>query len=293
MIERRTVLARLAGAALLPLVPACAAGAGATRKDEWAAAMAALEAESGGRLGVAFLDAGTGTRFAWRGDERFPMCSTFKFLLAAAILFRVDRGLERLDRPVAVEKDDLVAYSPFAKTRVGASATVAELTEATLQRSDNAAANLLLAPLGGPQGLTRWLRGVGDPVTRLDRIEPAMNDVKGADPRDTTTPAAMVADLDRFLLGDVLSPASRARLLAWMKGNLTGDGRIRAGVPAGWTVADKTGTCGRGSYNDVGLVQPPGRPPMLLAIYMAGGGLEGAAAEAIHARITKALLASG
>ncbi|QPQ54467.1 class A beta-lactamase [Allosphingosinicella flava] len=292
MIERRTILGGLASAALLATVPACAAKKPAKTGNKLGDAMAALERESGGRLGLAWLDKASGERSGWRGGERFAMCSSFKFLLAAATLARVDKGVETLDRAISIAKTDMVPNSPFSEGRVGGSATVAELCQATVQRSDNAAANLLLAPLGGPPAFTRYLRAAGDPVTRLDRIEPQMNDMKGSDPRDTTTPDAMVGNLGRFLIGDALTPASRARLLAWMNGNLTGDGRIRAGVPKGWTVADKTGTSGHGNYNDVALIQPPGRAPILLAIYLAETPLEWAAAEAIHARATRAVLAS-
>ena len=293
MVGRRDVLGGLASAAMLAALPLRAAAATKpARAENLARIIAALEKESGGRLGVAVLDKAGTASFAWRGGERFAMCSTFKALLAAATLDRVDRGLERLDRAIPVGRGDLVHHSPFAETRVGGSATVAELCEATVQRSDNAAANLLLAPMGGPEGFTRFMRESGDAVTRLDRIEPFMNDVKGADPRDTTTPDAMVASLDRFLLGDALKPASRARLLAWMIGNKTGDGRIRAGVPHGWTVADKTGTGGQGSYNDIGLIQPPGRAPLLIAIYIAESPLDWDPAEEILAKVTRAIVAS-
>jgi beta-lactamase class A len=238
------------------------------------------------------LDKATGARFAHRGDERFAMCSTFKFLLAAATLNRADRGGERLDRRIPIRRRDLVANSPVTERLVGRSATVAELCEATLTTSDNAAANLLLAPIGGPGPFTRWLRGIGDPTTRLDRTEPTMNMVSGADPRDTTTPAAMTADLDRILLGNVLRPASRQRLNAWMLNNRTGGNRIRAGVPAGWRVADKTGTSGHGNVNDIGLILPPGRAPLLISIYLAeASALPAREAERIIERTTRAVIA--
>jgi beta-lactamase class A len=294
MIERRTILTGMAGAALLAAVPACAAKKGAKAAPfggrSLTDSIAALERQSGGRLGVVVLDKAGGARFDWRGDERFAMCSTFKFLLSAATLLRVDRGQERLDRHLPIEAEDIMPTSPVTEKLVGTGATVGELCKATLQRSDNAAANLLLHPIGGPAAFTRLLRAVGDPVTRLDRIEPLMNDVKGRDPRDTTTPIAMTDDLDRFLLGDLLSPQSRARLMAWMVGNKTGDNRIRAGVPKGWEVADKTGTSGQGNFNDIGLIRPPGRAPLLISIYLADTPLEWAAAERILAEATRAVV---
>jgi beta-lactamase class A len=292
MLDRRMFMAGAAGAAMLAALPLQAKKTRAFGSRRLADAIAALDRESGGRLGVSVLDKATGARFAWRGAERFAMCSTFKFPLSAATLYRVDRGLERLDRRVAVAKSDMVPNSPVTEKRVGGHATVAELCEATITLSDNAAANLLLAPLGGPAGFTRFMRAVGDPATRLDRTEPQMNGVlPGGDPRDTTTPDAMTDGIDRFLLGNVLKPASRAELLAWMNATKTGAGRIRAGVPSAWTLAHKTGTSGRGHYNDVGLIQPSGRAPILLSIYLADSTLESDPAEAILARATRAIVA--
>jgi beta-lactamase class A len=291
MINRRMLLGAAAGAGLLAAIPAGAKKTRVYGSPRLTAAIAALEGESGGRLGVALTDTGSGAHFGWRGAERFAMCSTFKFLLAAATLNRADRGLERLDRTVPIVQSDILANSPATEKLVGKGATVAALCQATLQLSDNAAANLLLVPLGGPAGFTRFLRAAGDPVTRLDRTEPMMNLSAPGDPRDTTTPEAMNGDIGRFLLGHVLKPASRAQLNAWMVANKTGDNRIRAGTPSGWIVADKTGTSGKGNFNDLALLRPPGRAPILLSLYLAESKLESAASEAILARATRALLA--
>lgn len=233
-------------------------------------ALARLESRFGGRLGVAALDVATGARASRRADERFPMCSTFKLLAAALVLARVDRGQEHLERRVAFGADQLVTYSPATEKRVGPPGmTVAELCEAALTLSDNTAANLLLASFGGPPALTAYARSLGDAVTRLDRIEPDLNEAAPGDPRDTTTPAAMLENVRRLVVGDALTPGSRARLADWLLANKTGDARLRAGLPVGWRVGEKTGTGNHGATNDVGVAWPPGRAPLLLAVYYA------------------------
>lgn len=235
------------------------------------ARLAALEARAGGRLGVAALDTGTGRRLAHRGEERFPMCSTSKVLLAGALLARVEKGQERLDRPIAYTKADLLEYAPIAAARLAERRmTVEALCAAAVEASDNTAANLLLQALGGPAEVTAFARGLGDPVTRLDRTEPTLNTALPGDPRDTTTPAAMVESLKAMLLGGGLEPESCQRLEGWMRGSLTGGDRLRAGLPATWTVGDKTGTGDRGTVNDVAILRPPGRAPILVAAYYTG-----------------------
>lgn len=232
--------------------------------------LAALERRHGGRLGVAILDTATGRRINHRGEERFPMCSTFKWLLAAQVLARVDKGEESLDRRVVFAEPDLVFYSPVTEKHVGEPGmTVGELCDATVTLSDNAAGNLLLATVGGPEGLTAFARSIGDEWTRLDRYEPDLNEAIPGDPRDTTTPAAMLRTMQAVLLGDVLSQASREQLTAWLVATSTGDARLRAGMP-GWRVGDKTGTGPRGVTNDVGIAWPPGGAPLLVTAYYAG-----------------------
>ncbi len=200
-----------------------------------AAAVASTEAATGGRIGLAVDDLAAGRCFRHRGDERFPMASTFKALLVAAVLQRIDRGrdrLDRLDRAIAITAADILPNSPVSQTHVGATASVAELCEAAMIHSDNAAANLLLPAVGGPAGLTAWLRRSGDAFTRLDRIEPMMSEGTPGDPRDTTTPAAMAATLRRLLTGAVLSPASRDRLVGWSAGCSPTPPAIPGCVPA-------------------------------------------------------------
>jgi beta-lactamase class A len=227
-----------------------------------------LESRHGGRLGVAILDTETGLRIEQRARERFLMCSTFKAMAAAFVLTRVDKEIERLDRRIVFTAKDLVTYSPATETRTGSPGmTLDELCEAAVTLSDNTAGNLVLASFGGPAALTAYLRSIGDTVTRLDRIEPDLNESAPGDPRDTTTPHAMLANLQHLALGAGLSPASRARLVAWLVANRTGDERLRAGLPKGWRVGDKTGAGGHATTNDIAIVWPPRRKPLLVSAY--------------------------
>jgi beta-lactamase class A len=230
-----------------------------------------LETRLGARLGAVILDTATGREWRHRPDERFPMCSTFKLLACAAVLARVDAGEESLDRRIRFQPADLVSYSPVTETRAGGDGMMlAEICTAAMTRSDNTAGNLILASLGGPGGVTAFARSLDDRVTRLDRWETELNEATPGDPRDTTTPAAMVANLHALLLGDRLSPAGRAQLTAWLADNRTGDAKLRAGVPAEWRVGDKTGGGDHGTMNEVAVVWPPDRAPLLVSIYMTG-----------------------
>lgn len=259
MISRRTVTT--AAMALLATGPARA-------EDPFAT----LESQSGGRLGVAALDTGSGRQIGYRATERFPLCSTFKLLLAGAVLARVDAGQERLDRVVRFTRAQLVPYSPATGPAAdGPGLPVAALCKAAVTLSDNTAANLLLASMDGPAGLTRFIRSLGDEVTRLDRTEQTLNEAIPGDPRDTTTPMDMVRDMQRLALGTVLSPAGRTQLVTWLRANKTGDKRLRAELPPGWQVGDKTGTGDRGTANDAGILWPVGgRAPILVAAYLTG-----------------------
>jgi beta-lactamase class A len=266
MLDRRTLLAA---------VPFLAAAPSAWAKEapapDLAQRFAALEAESAGRLGIFVRDTRTGATFGHRADEPFPLCSTFKLLAAGAVLARVDAGQEDLGRRIAYTAADLVEYSPATQPRLGeGSMALGDLCEAAITLSDNTAANLILSTLGGPAGLTAYLRTLDDQVTRLDRSEPTLNEAIPGDPRDTTTPAAMVADLERLTLGTALTTASRDTLVGWLARNRTGGTRLRAGLPEGWRVADKTGSGERGSTNDVGLLWPPDGAPILVAAYLTG-----------------------
>ncbi|GLH68404.1 class A beta-lactamase [Geothrix edaphica] len=258
-----------------------------------AARLAALEARSGGRLGVAVLDTGSGRRLDHRGGERFPLCSTFKVLLAGAVLARVDGGRETLDRRVPYGQADLLEHAPVAKAHVAEGGLpVLDLCAAAVEASDNTAANLLLQTLGGPGAITTFARSLGDPVTRLDRTEPSLNTALPGDPRDTTTPTAMVDTLRALLLGPTLTPASRQRLEGWMAACTTGRDRLRAGLPADWTAGDKTGSGRRGTVNDVAILRPPHRAPILIAVYYTGSTAPMDARNAVLAEVGRIVVAA-
>jgi beta-lactamase class A len=237
----------------------------------------ALERRSGGRLGVFAIDTGTGRTLEHRARERFPMCSTFKLLAVGAVLARVDQRNEDLGRRVGFTQSDMLDNSPVTAANLNLSSmTIAQLCEAAIEQSDNTAANLLLHSLLGPAGVTKFARKLGDPVTRLDRDEPALNSSIPGDPRDTTSPAAMASDARALVLGNALSPRLRARLTAWMRACETGTHALRAGVPATWVEGDKTGSGPHGTSNDVAVFWPPQRAPIVVAAY--GTGMRGSSA---------------
>jgi beta-lactamase class A len=253
---------------------------------------ARLEGKSGGRLGVAVLDTGTGMRAGHRQEERFPMCSTFKLLAAAAVLDRVDAGKESLDRRIRFEAADILSNAPITKDHIGGDGmTIAELCAAAITLSDNTAANLLLASFGGPGGLTAYVRKLGDSTTRLDRNEPSLNTAVPGDPRDTTTPSAMLSTLQALTLGQALSVSSRERLIGWLVANKTGDARLRAGLPKTWRVGDKTGAGAHGTTNDVAIAWPPGRAPLLICTYLTGSSANDDGRNAILAAVALAVAA--
>ncbi len=278
-ITRRTIAASLFLATLSPrrfLI------AEQTAADQ----LSAIEKKSRGRLGFAMLDTATGKSITHRATERFPMCSTFKFLAAAFVLQRVEKGIEHLDRRVVFSSNDLVAYSPITGKRTGPNGmTIAELCLAAITMSDNTAANLLLSSFGGPSALTQFLRSIGDTETRLDRNEPTLNEAIPGDPRDTTTPSAMLANLNRLLLGNILSPASREQLTQWLLKNTTGQARLHAGLPADWKEGDKTGSGDNGIANDIAILWPPNHAPILVAAYLTESPLSADDRSAILAEI--------
>lgn len=232
------------------------------------AAFERIEKTNGGHLGIAVIDTASGERSGHRADERFPMCSTFKFLLVSAVLRRVDRHKETLDRITAIPPKPLLHNSPLTEPYAGQTMTIGALCHAALTRSDNTAANLLLERIGGPAGLTGFARSIGDLVMRLDRMEPALNESVAGDPRDTTSPNAMAGDLKSVLLGDVLSPDSRSQLTGWMEANVTGLERLRTNLPKGWRAADKTGSNGTHTSNDIAVFWPAAKTPVIVAAYV-------------------------
>lgn len=270
---RATRRSLIAGAAAALCGPAFAA------VDE----LAAIEARVGGRLGVFALDVHSGAKLAHREGERFPMCSTFKAMAVAAALADVESGDERLDRFVRYGEADLLGNAPITRAHVKKGGMAfADLCAAAIVVSDNTAANLILASIGGPAGWTRFVRRIGDHQSRLDRNEMTLNTSIPGDPRDTTTPAAMAADLRAVLLGGMLGPITSGLLRRWMETCQTGLGRLRAGMPKDWDVADKTGTGEHGTANDIAVVWAP-HGPIVVACYLTE--TDGAKPEARDAAI--------
>ncbi|WP_062436436.1 class A beta-lactamase [Herbidospora daliensis] len=243
----------------------------------------ALETSFKGRIGLYAIDTATGKTIAYRSGERFPLASTFKAVLAAAVL---DKKPDILGKRISIKKKDLVDYSPEVEKHVGSSMTVAALARAAVTKSDNAAANLLLKQVGGPKGLTRYFRGLGDHVSRLDRTEPGLNRWSPRELRDTTTPAAVGRDLRDLAAGDALDAGDRRIFTGWLVANETGDKRIRAGLPKSWRVGDKTGTGGTyGTANDIAIIWPKGsKKPIIMAIYTNRTDRNAAADDSVVAR---------
>ncbi|HEX7981912.1 MAG TPA: class A beta-lactamase [Duganella sp.] len=246
-----------------------------------------LEAASGGRLGVAALNTADGRELLHRADERFPFCSTFKMMLSAAVLAREPSALQQRIR---YDKGELVAHSPITEKNLDGGMTIEALCAATIQYSDNTAANLLIRHLGGPEAVTAYARTIGDRQFRLDRLETELNSAIPGDPRDTTTPAAMMASLHKLALGDALPPAKREILADWLIGNTTGATRIRAGVPSSWRVGDKTGAGDHGTVNDIAVLWPPGKPPIVLAVYLTQPGKDDAIRPEILGQAAKIVI---
>lgn len=247
-----------------------------------------LEADHGGRIGLcAWGDKG---RLKWRPEERFVYCSTFKMYLAAATLVRVQNGQERLDREIAITRADMISHAPVTEPAIGSSLTVEQLMKGTVEVSDNPAANILLRAMGGLEAMQAFYRAIGDTTTRVDRFEPEMNRLDGD--KDTIQPLASANNLQRLFLSDdtPLTEASKTRLLQWMVDSPTGMGRIKAGVPAGWRVAHKTGTGGYGPTNDIGVLYPPTGAPIVLAVYYHAARYDPPANELVIAKATRLAL---
>jgi beta-lactamase class A len=257
------------------------------------ARLADLERRFGGRLGVYAVDTGSSAAVAYRAEDRFLLCSTYKAFAVAAILRCAESDARLLSNVVPYPADRLVAHSPVTAAHVGRGLTVAELCAAAMTVSDNTAANLLVETLGGPPGVTRFLRTLGDPLTRLDRSEPTLNTAAPGDVRDTTSPRAAAQDLRALAVGDALAPASRAQFLRWLDANTTGGQLIRAGLPPSWAEGDRSGGGLEGETNDIAVVRPPARAPLVIAVYTApadpasaaGAGTVSAAARIVAAAL--------
>jgi len=278
--------AQLPFTAILVLVSFAIARSPDRADSDFVGRIAAIEKRTAGRLGVAALDTGSGKHIAYRSDERFAMCSTFKFVLAAAILTRVDEKKELLDRRVPYGAADMLDYAPVTKAHLSEGAmTVSALCAAAIEYSDNTAANLLLKVIGGPEALTRYARALGDTTMRLDRVEPDLNSNAPDDVRDTTSPAAMLKTMTRLLTGNRLSSTSRLQLERWMVSATTGAARLRAGFPANWKVGDKTGTGKNGAANDLAIAWPPNGSPVLAVVFLTNSALPGSESDAVLAEV--------
>ena len=264
--------------------PASTTSAATTR------ALDALERRDDARLGLVAIDTGSGATVTHRAGERFAFASAAKVFIAATVLDDARSG--DLDAVVPIEQRDLLSYAPVTSQHVGSGMTVRALLDAMLRSSDNTAANLLVARVGGPSVVQQWLRGIGDQVTQVVRVEPDLNEATPGDERDTTTPAQFAADLRTVLLGDALRPEDRKMLVETMAGTTTGAATIRAGVPTGWSVADKTGTGSYGVRNDIGIVTPPGRPPIVLVVMTSRSRADAAPVDALVAAATKVTVAA-
>ncbi|MEW2625482.1 class A beta-lactamase [Streptomyces sp. NPDC048106] len=276
-----------AGVALTSAAVVASAGRAAAAPDASATGeLAGLEDRYGARLGVYARNVRTGQVLAHRAGERFAMCSVFKAFAAAAVL-RDGGHCVPLDKVIHYPPHDVLPNSPRTQENQATGMTVADLCAAAIQYSDNTAGNLLLSRLDGPAGLTRFFRSLGDEVSRLDRWEPELNTAVPGDPRDTTTPEALATSIERLTLGRALAAPDRDRLVTWLKGNTTSAARFRAGLPAGWTVADKTGTGDYASANDVGVAWTTRRTPVVLAVLSCRDGKEAPVDEALIAEAAR------
>ena len=252
-----------------------------------------LEKSNGGRLGVAAVNTGNNQRIEYRGEERFPMCSTSKFIVAAAILNKSSTDSKLLETNLHYTSQDVNAsgYAPIASKHVATGMTIGAMCQASLNYSDSLAMNMLLRKLGGPKSVTAYARSIGDTSYRLDRKEPELNSSIPGDLRDTTTPLAMQKSLQTVVLGNSLAPAQRLQLQEWLKNNTTGSARISAGVPKNWLVGDKTGTGKYGTTNDVGVIWPTGAQPIVLAIYFTQNKPNAKANDQVIADATRIVVA--
>lgn len=306
-LNRRTSRAAVALAAALPLL---LAGCGSvdsapvssdttaisahvtSEHDQLDAVLRDLENSASTRIGLAALNTVTGESYGHRADESFAMCSTFKTYAAAQVLRLEEAGETSLDKEIMIDPAKIVEYSPVTEPAAGTTMTLAELADAALTRSDNTAGNYLLEEIGGPPAVTAIARDMGDDSTRLDRWEPELNEALRGDPRDTSTPGELADGYQELLLGDGLTDADREQLVAWMRGSTTSDERIRAGLPSGWTAADKTGGGYFGTNNNAGVVwTPEGDPIVLVFLTDSSTGLPDAKANnSVIAKSTAAVI---
>ncbi|KAB0479732.1 class A beta-lactamase [Vibrio chagasii] len=225
-----------------------------------------IESRVSARIGVAVYDSATKQTWSYKGDERFPMMSTFKTLACANLLYDAEnKGLD-LDSKVSIKSEDLIVWSPVTKELVDKGISLRDACSATMTMSDNTAANIVLGGIDGPNGLTEFLRSIGDSNTRLEHLEPELNHARPDDARDTTTPKSIVMTLNELMYGDTLSQASKSTLKGWMMGNKVSDGMFRSILPSGWNIADRSGAGAYGSRAITAIVWSEHRDPLIISV---------------------------
>lgn len=251
--------------------------------------LAALETSADGQIGISAVNTANNMQLEYRANQRFPFCSTAKFIVASAILKKSMNNPDLLQQKLHFKKTDL-SYSPITKNHLADGMTISELCAAAITYSDNTAMNILVKHLGGPQAITAFSRSIGDTKFRLDRMEPELNTAIPGDKRDTSTPAAMEKSLQQLALGNTLGSSQRELLQLWLKDNTTGNKRIRAGVAKGWIVGDKTGTGYYGTTNDIAIIWPPKCAPIVMAIYFTQNKPHAAPRDAVIAQAARILI---
>jgi len=294
MIKNNTLRCSLFLAIIAALVNICYASAQQKMPSAIQKKLADLEVSSGGRIGLFLINTGDNTHLQYHAKERFPMCSTSKVMAVSAILKQSTKDRHLLQHKLAYTKKDveLSGYAPITKNHINDGLAISELCEAAITRSDNTAMNLLMKKLGGPEAVTSFAYSIGDNKFRLDRYEPELNSAIPGDLRDTTTPEAMTESLNKLAFGEALELTQQHKLLAWLKSNTTGSARIRAGVPKGWLVGDKTGTGSYGTTNDIGIIWPPKGSPIVVAIYFTQNKKDAAPRDDVIASVTRILIHS-
>nr|WP_246017587.1 class A beta-lactamase [Micromonospora pisi] len=306
-VSRRTGIAIAASLALVPLA-ACSPGdvsanvairptavavsydTSTESRSKAEREFARLETEFDARLGVYAIDTGSGRTITHRADERFAFVSTYKALIAAAVLDETSTA--GLNKVIRYFKEDLVSHSPITEQHVQTGMTLRAVADAAVRYSDNTAGNLLFKQLGGPNSFERALRGIGDQVTESARLETGLNEAIPDDERDTSTPRALASDLRAYAVDTALSRDDRTILTEWLTGNTTGASLIQAGVPAGWQVGDKSGAGGYGTRNDIAVVWPPKGAPIVLAILSSRSESDATYDDALIAQAAEATIAA-
>jgi beta-lactamase class A len=282
---KKLLITAVISSAIMPYMSAIASTASIKQK------IATIEASYDGRLGISAINTANNEHIQYRENERFPFCSTSKVMAVSAILKRSMHESNYLQKNITYKSDDVVTHSPITEKNIEKGMTISGLSEATLTTSDNTAMNLLLKELGGPSAVTKFARSIGDSQFRLDRSEPELSSSIPGDKRDTTTPMAMEKSLKNLVLSKTLGTEQRKQLWTWLKNNTTGDARIRAGVPTGWVVGDKTGgSDDYGTTNDIAIIYPPHCKPIVLVVYFTQFKKDATRKDEVVAQVTRTVL---